>query len=365
MKTILYFINFAMYIAVRQQRCSALNGEWTSVVSACIRGHNNVVTHSTSVQACQELCEQQDNFRCLSIDFHSNGGNCHLSRYNRNSVPSTDDFTQPCYLDGWLYAEREDLDFPWSEVVHGCIRGNNRRDYSTSSMEACQLRCERETSFPCLSVDFKDGQCLLSDFNRESVRPLSDYTQPCYIEGFQYSERTDKKYFWTETASACIRGNNNEHHNNIDSLEACKDLCYQENTFACLSVDYHPTHANKPCHLSSFNRNSVQPSGDFTQPCYLDGWLYAERVNVGQWIPVIERACIRGHNEWDADTEDFESCKILCSQKSNCCSIDYNRETKRCLMTSHTRASVTDSTFLSPCSGYSYSERTDLRCVTS
>lgn len=358
-------ICFAICIAFFQQECNALVSEWTTAVPACIKNLNNVVTEATSVEACQQLCEQRDDFRCLAIDFAANGGRCFLSRYNRNSVPSTEDFYQPCYNEGWVYSERMDLDFPWSKVVLGCIKKNNELELTASSMEECQLLCERQTSFPCMSVDFRDDQCLLSRYNRESIRPLSDYTQPCYLERYQYSERTDRKYFWTETADACIRGNNNERHKGVESFEDCQDLCLRETSFACLSIDYFPDVTDKDCLLSRFNRNSVTPS-DFTQPCYEEGGLYAERVDVGQWTPILEDSCISGYNEWsDSNVEDLESCRILCSQRPNCCSFDYQSDTKDCHLTSKTRATVPASDFVSPCNGYSYSERTDLRCVTS
>ncbi|KAJ8035993.1 hypothetical protein HOLleu_19842 [Holothuria leucospilota] len=365
MATSLGCIFFAFYITILLQRCRALNGQWANVAPACTRLHNNVERVSSSVEDCQLLCEQEEDFRCLSVDFSSSTRRCLLSRYNRNSVASTDDFTQPCYTDGWVYSERLDLGFPWSETVLGCIKSNNDREHTVSSMEECQLLCERETSFPCMSVDFRDEQCLLSRYNRESIRPLSDYTQPCYLERYQYSERIDKKYFWTETAHACIRNNNNGRHEDIESFEDCQDLCLQETSFACLSAEYFPDGDDQVCLLSSFNRNSVQPREDFTQPCYTEGGIYSERVNVGQWIPVIEGACISGFNEWSGDVEDFESCKILCSQRSNCCSVDYSRDSKRCLLTSRTRATVEDSDFVTSCGSYSYSERTDVRCVTA
>lgn len=355
------------FITVLRQPCVAQpEGEWTDIVLACIRGNDNWSGSASTMEECQELCETREDFRCLSVEFFPSNRTCLHSRYNRNSVPSTDDFTQPCYTTGYQYSERRDLNFPWTETVEACIRLNNHGEHTVSSMEECQLLCERETDFPCLSVDFRDDRCLLSRYNRGSVRPLSDYTQPCYVDGYQYAERVDKKYFWTDTAFACIRGNNNERHQNIESLEDCMDLCIEETSFTCLSVDFFPDSDNKDCLLSSFNRNSVQPSSDFTQPCYTrptDG-LYAERVNVGQWIPVIEDSCISGFNEWSGDVEDFESCKILCSQRSNCCSVDYNTGTNRCLMTSQTRATVSNTSFVSPCNGFSYAERTDVRCVT-
>ena len=83
--------------------------EWANVALACIRGHNDVATTTSRVEDCQQLCEQQTEFSCRSIDFYPDSGACHLSRYNRDSVPSTDDFTQPCYLEGWIYSERLDL----------------------------------------------------------------------------------------------------------------------------------------------------------------------------------------------------------------------------------------------------------------
>ncbi|PIK42907.1 hypothetical protein BSL78_20244 [Apostichopus japonicus] len=177
-QVLLFFIPF----------CLGQNGKWTEDAEGCIRGRNDWVGTASSFQACQLSCESQDSFTCLSIDYMD--GHCKHSRHNRHSVRPTGDFTQPCYTgDSWHYAERLDVDYPWTDIVYGCIRGNNDGVGTTTDILSCQKRCEDETSFVCLSVDYNDGDCHLSRFNRDSIRPTEDYTQPCYVAGCQYSER--------------------------------------------------------------------------------------------------------------------------------------------------------------------------------
>ncbi|PIK42908.1 hypothetical protein BSL78_20245 [Apostichopus japonicus] len=179
-QVLLFFIPF----------CLGQNGKWTEDAEGCIRWKNDWVGTASSFKACQLSCESQKSFTCLSIDYKN--GRCQHCRYNRHSVRPTGDFTQPCYNgESWHYAERLDVDYPWTDIVYGCIRNNNDWAGPTTDILSCQKRCADETSFVCLSVDYKDGDCHLSRFNRDSIRPTEDYTQPCYVTGWQYSERRD------------------------------------------------------------------------------------------------------------------------------------------------------------------------------
>ena len=79
------------------------------------------------------------------------------------------------------------------------------------------------------------------------------------------------------TAEACIR------HNDIKrgtkaTVEDCKQWC--EDIPSCCSVDYRTD--DNSCHLNAVNRVTVNPSTEFTMPCYGGlSWAYAERLIPG------------------------------------------------------------------------------------
>ncbi len=80
---------------------------------------------------------------------------------------------------------------------------------------------------------------------------------------------------WSSVSSGCIRGHNNWTFDSVIDLEACKARCIELNT--CCSIDYKPE--EERCHLSRYTKGTVEPNTDYTEPCYLPGWKYVERVD--------------------------------------------------------------------------------------
>lgn len=115
-----------------------------------------------SFQQCKQKCVQESSFICRSVDFQASI--CHLSEKTSNSPQ----YTQPCYLGGWSYAERTCFSEQWSAVRSACIVGNNNKIMQIATLEDCKDMCDAETSFLCMSVDFKDGNCHLSQLTSNS-----------------------------------------------------------------------------------------------------------------------------------------------------------------------------------------------------
>ncbi|XP_071854898.1 uncharacterized protein [Apostichopus japonicus] len=341
--------------------CLSQNGKWREAVEACIVGHNDWRGTASSLDECKRICEGHTSFRCLSLDF--DGSSCLNSRHNRYSVQPSEDFKQPCVKLITQYAERLDMDYGWTIPVSGCIRSYNDKDIrEVDDMDDCHQRCEDETEFVCLSVDFKleNKQCLLSRHNRASIRSLGDYTQPCHTEGFQYSEKTDTEFYWSDTVQGCIGLNNAEQDAQISSLSACQDRCLSETDFTCLSI----AHKDSLCNLYRYNRDTIRPTSDYSKPCNTPDWTYSERVKFGSWTDDLD-ACIRSHNMNELEVPDLEACRMMCAQTDGCCSFDYRDSHHQCLLSAYNRATVTPSTdYTEPAyiSGYRYSERVDKFC---
>ncbi|XP_071855098.1 uncharacterized protein [Apostichopus japonicus] len=339
--------------------CLCQKGKWSEVAEACLGGYNDWSGTASSLDQCKRICEGQTSFRCLSVDF--NGETCMNSRHNRNSVQPSGDFRQPCNAQTtFQYAERLDMDYGWTIPVSGCIRGYNDKDIrEVDDMDDCHQRCEDETECVCLSIDYESDLkiCFLSRHNRASIRSLGIYSQPCYAEGYQHSEKTDTEFYWSDTVQGCIRLNNVVHDNQTSSLSACQDRCVSETAFTCLSIDV----KSSLCNLQSDNRNTVRPTSDYTQPCYSVDWTYSERVKFGSWTDDLD-ACIRSHIMKELEVPDLDACRMMCAQTEGCCSFDYKDSDHQCVLSGYNRATVTPSTdYTEPCyvSGYRYSERVD------
>ncbi|KAJ8020604.1 hypothetical protein HOLleu_40239 [Holothuria leucospilota] len=125
------------------------------------------------------------------------------------------------------------------------------------------------------------------------------------------------KDYWSETMMACIRDHNDLEITNTDNIEVCKDLCMQEHSITCLSVDF----ISNRCYMSSRNRHNIELADDFVVPCYIIGAVYAERIDIASWSSEVN-TCLDGlGNLWSGSLIDLDSCKLICSQTIDCCSL--------------------------------------------
>ncbi|CAH1780378.1 unnamed protein product [Owenia fusiformis] len=160
----------------------------------------------------------------------------------------------------------------WVDMADTCIKGQNMNILSPiPNVLVCKLICETEPS--CRSIDYHSGNkvCHLS------VKHSGNWqlSAPCYLDGWQYAERRVRSYWtWYDLPNTCIKGQNIAAFTTT-SLCACKEACSNYgNGWMCRSIDYKAS--TKTCHLQEkYSVNTVLSS-----PCYLSGWLYAERMYV-------------------------------------------------------------------------------------
>ena len=81
---------------------------WSKTIRGCIKSLNNGAydVATENIAACKALCENESSFHCCSVDYLTETGRCHLSVETEVSLDNPDDFTAPCYLDGWVFATR-------------------------------------------------------------------------------------------------------------------------------------------------------------------------------------------------------------------------------------------------------------------
>ncbi|CAL4220329.1 unnamed protein product [Meganyctiphanes norvegica] len=216
---------------------------------------------------CKGKCVNEGGINCQSIDYNSQSKDCHISEARSDSG----DYTEPCYLDGWQYTELLiDADKRWSKIKYACIRSNNYKTFNgILTMGDCKGKCVNEGGINCQSIDYnsQSKDCHISEARSDS----GDYTEPCYLDGWQYTElliNADKR--WSKIKYACIRSNNYKTFNGILTMGDCKGKCVNEGGINCQSIDYNSQ--SKDCHISEARSDS----GDYTEPCYLDGWQYTE-----------------------------------------------------------------------------------------
>ena len=79
---------------------------------------------------------------------------------------------------------------------------------------------------------------------------------------------------WTEAKNACIKDHNNKKVENVESITDCIDLCKEEQTFICLSVDYFKK--QEWCQLSSVTSITAQSS--YVEPCSVPNVMFANCI---------------------------------------------------------------------------------------
>ena len=79
---------------------------------------------------------------------------------------------------------------------------------------------------------------------------------------------------WSTPEAACIKERNNKDVPKTSTLESCLQLCEEETSFACASVDFWQT--KDICFLSA--DNSITAWADFSKPCPTSGVIYSEWI---------------------------------------------------------------------------------------
>ncbi|KAJ8020598.1 hypothetical protein HOLleu_40231 [Holothuria leucospilota] len=131
------------------------------------------------------------------------------------------------------------------------------------------------------------------------------------------------KDYWNETIVACIRGYNGRVITDTNNIEICKDLCMQEQSFICLSVDF----GSNGCYLNSRNRHNINSRDDFSVPCHAYGYVYAERIDIAAWSSEVNTSENGLGYLWSGSLINLDSCKLICSQTIGCCSLMFKNGT--------------------------------------
>eukprot|EP00479_Gromia_sphaerica_P010938 TRINITY_DN5204_c0_g1_i2.p1 TRINITY_DN5204_c0_g1~~TRINITY_DN5204_c0_g1_i2.p1 ORF type:complete len:199 (+),score=14.62 TRINITY_DN5204_c0_g1_i2:70-666(+) len=90
-----------------------------------------------------------------------------------------------------------------------------------------------------------------------------------FLDTFTMKKKTEG-YF--DVVFGCITGNNDVLSQSGMSFGACVERC--NTSPKCTSIEYHD--GSQTCHLSTVRRVTTQDA--WTSPCYLDDWIYLEKV---------------------------------------------------------------------------------------
>lgn len=164
--------------------------------------------------------------------------------------------------------------------------------------------------------------------------------------------------FWSTPIQACTT-NENIYWTTVSSLQKCKDMCLQETSTVCLSIDY----LDNACFLGYANQHNIADPSHFTAPCFYPGYVYLERLEVGSWTEETNLCVVEEEGLWYGEMIDLASCKLVCSQTKGCCSVVF--QNGRCYMDTFERISnqVSDHSYsYSYSCDWIYTERTDVFC---
>ncbi|KAF0303133.1 hypothetical protein FJT64_024847 [Amphibalanus amphitrite] len=203
---------------------------------------------------CIDLCRR--NASCQALNYET--GLCVLlgsTADGQEADPLTESqypvFTM--YVQKMCYAEAPRCDSAWAfeRVQNHTLNGMAKKTIEAESRLVCEQACLAETEFVCRSASYvaSSAECRLSDMDRHTLAGLG---------AFQPSEGTDflENHCVGEPVKLCefteiddrILKTVDSVHQNVSSLEACKELCLSAN-FRCHTYDYNDT-GDKVCRLS-------------------------------------------------------------------------------------------------------------------
>lgn len=246
------------------------------------------------------------------------------------------------------------------------ITGPTNGSWSNSNDTICSaVRCSFED---LLNISNAVTECtgnLVGDVCNvtcnDGYDPRPTFQTTCTYVGTgrgQWSNRSEIlcQAFWSTPIQACTT-NENIYHLVVSNLQECKDMCLEETSTVCLSIDYW----NNACFLGYANQHNIADPSHFTVPCFFPGYVYMERLDVGSWTDEINLCILEEEDLWYRNMIDLASCKLVCSQTKGCCSVVFQEG--RCSMNTFERISyhVVDILPSFSC-GWVYTQRTDVSC---
>ncbi|CAL4065608.1 unnamed protein product, partial [Meganyctiphanes norvegica] len=116
-----------------------------------------------------------------------------------NDVPCSRLHKFICEIDMnfWMGASYRDTDERWSEIENACITGNNYKEFDELTIDDCKEKCVNDGGINCQSIEYhpQSQRCHISEARSDSEH----YTEPCYLDGWQYTELLIDagKWMWT------------------------------------------------------------------------------------------------------------------------------------------------------------------------
>eukprot|EP00111_Clytia_hemisphaerica_P021963 TCONS_00064566-protein len=153
---------------------------------------------------------------------------------------------------------------------------------------------------------------------------------------------------WATPKLACIYGHNAKIYFNVRNLRKCQLKC--EALSYCKSIEYN--RRIRRCQLS--RETSLTSKKSYKVPCHYDpkNYYFTEikpKALTKEWTKRIF-ACIYHHNDKEIQNiRSFEDCQHKCEAAKYCNSIEYNKKTRKCLLTRETSSTVAKGDYHKPC----------------
>ncbi len=141
---------------------------------AVLAGNNRVIVEHQTKGQCAAACDAASQFECVSFDYNTRTGHCHLA------VVGSDDVEASWNRPPWLLYERSAVPEDFTLYPDAALVGHNTHRIPELTVSQCLAACRAERAFVCRSVDYQrsQGLCDLSETSvgeRGLSRPYANY----------------------------------------------------------------------------------------------------------------------------------------------------------------------------------------------
>ncbi|XP_013379197.1 uncharacterized protein LOC106150688 isoform X2 [Lingula anatina] len=288
---------------------------------------------NSSVEACAELCVKETEFECRSFELDNVHKTCHLHRKNHEDdgvrlEPGTGtDHYRTNYVK------------QFSRIVNHVITLRHNRKLPSITVEECARSCIYEMAFQCRGFDYdhENTICWLTELDAQSAGGLRQFNGVDCYEKIPVGIRSQFINYGSGRLRNLPGGNVYNQVRLGLSLEECAQLCNDETTFHCLSIDYQ--FSEHGCYMSEYIAANVYG----LETGLVRGVMHFEKIETYlQFFYPTPYAVLLGnnHKKYSGVTPNY--CARMCLQEDGfiCRSFDYQIRDGTCLISAKTGSDI-------------------------
>jgi len=313
--------------------------DWKITDGTYIAMNNNKKYYAISLEACQEMCQMQTDFKCNSFDYNTKRNICFLSTMTKKQADEK--FLIRKNID-FKMVECQEQACEWKVYNGKYIGANNNQVIRDLTLAVCMDYCKNANGYKCTSIDYdtKGSHCHLSNVTYEKAMERNLL-------------RTDAKFDlhvcvpkqaceWKVYNGKYIGANNNEVIRDL-TLAVCMDHCKNANGYKCSSIDYDTKGSH--CHLSNVTYEKAMERNLLRTDAKFDLHVCVPKLTGAKcdWV-VSDGSYIAMNTNKKYYSVSLEQCQDLCEKATDfkCNTIDYYVKKGTCFLSVITKKEATE-----------------------